>query len=505
VAISETSLRSQVQNAVAFLDNLFAAQTIATDQATVVAGTAGPLAKAKLEGAEIVRALVAQAIGSAQLLLGANMIDYSTEITLKPERDVLLAIGRLFDYFHANNISVESRVFDHGTWTTFGSSKGELSRLSLDEFAYGIEATFTEKRTLRCIADQSSGGRRFAEVFALEGSANGPDILDIRGSGASTNLTVASALNSGLSNSTFAQYSWTTAPAASTPATGVANDEVTDWTLGDPTDHELDVDLAPHTLPGITTPVTLRFNDNGSLSQKLSVSNAQVDLNSPYKAGFWIYRESSCDGTLTLAMGSTTKAVAMSTFSNSTWTWFELDDDEDLWPGNWLNDEAAVSLTLASRTTGTFVCSNPHWGPMSLFDGLWYFLPAGTSPHLLDDEITATSSIASDSKIQKHLAYAFGAYLPHRASVATITAAGGRTLTFATGPDTITASTGSFVTDGYVVGMKVVVAGTSSNDGTYSITAVAALVLTVSETLTAEGPLSATATLDGTPTIPDPS
>ena len=505
MAISETSLRSQVQNAVALLDNLFTSQTIATDQATVVAATAGPLAKAKLEGAEIVRALVAQAIGTSQLLLGANLIDYSTEITLKPERDVLLAIGRLFDYFHANNISIESRGFDHGTWTTFGSSKGELTRLSLDEYGYGIEATFAEKRTLRCIADQSSGGRRFAEVFALEGSANGPDILDIRGSGAATNLTVASAINSGLANSTFAQYSWTTAPAAAAPATGAASDEVTDWTLADPTDHELDVDLAPHTLPGITTPVSIRFNDNGSLSQRLSVSNAQVGLNSPYQVGFWIYKEASCDGTLTLAMGAASRAVAMSTFSNTTWTWFELTADENLWPGNWLNDQAAISLTLASRTTGTFVASNPHWGPMSLFDGLWYFLPAGTAPHLLDDEITATSSIASDSKVQKHLAYAFGAYLPHRASVATITAAGGRTLTFAASGKTITASTGSFVTDGYAVGMLVVVAGTSSNNGTFSITVVSALVLTVSETVVDEGPLSATATLDGTPTIVDPA
>lgn len=47
---------------------------------------------------------------------------------------------------------------------------------------------------------------------------------------------------------------------------------------------------------------------------------------------------------------------------------------------------------------------------------------------------------------------------------------------------TITRATGSFITDGYKVGGQVTIRASSSNDGTYTITGVAALTLTVSGT-----------------------
>jgi len=88
-----------------------------------------------------------------------------------------------------------------------------------------------------------------------------------------------------------------------------------------------------------------------------------------------------------------------------------------------------------------------------------------------------------------------------------VVSAGGRTLTFVDAdPDTITASTGSFIADGYRPGMRVIVAGTGSNNGTFLIMAVSALVLILDpvETLAAEGPLSGGETLDGTPTLAQP-
>lgn len=81
-----------------------------------------------------------------------------------------------------------------------------------------------------------------------------------------------------------------------------------------------------------------------------------------------------------------------------------------------------------------------------------------------------------------------------------VVSSGGRTLTFAdANPDTITASTGSFIADGFRAGMRVTVSGTASNDGTYIIASVSALVLTLVLTaaLVAEGPLSGGETLDG--------
>lgn len=59
------------------------------------------------------------------------------------------------------------------------------------------------------------------------------------------------------------------------------------------------------------------------------------------------------------------------------------------------------------------------------------------------------------------------------------------TCTFTT--STITRATGSFVTDGYAVGGQVTILSSTSNDGTFTITAVVALTLTVSGTPFAAG------------------
>ena len=79
-----------------------------------------------------------------------------------------------------------------------------------------------------------------------------------------------------------------------------------------------------------------------------------------------------------------------------------------------------------------------------------------------------------------------------------MTASGGRTLTFAAGSQTITASSGSFLTDGYTLGGTVTVTGTSASDGTYGISLVTALVLTLTSAPNNEGPFSATVALSGT-------
>lgn len=83
----------------------------------------------------------------------------------------------------------------------------------------------------------------------------------------------------------------------------------------------------------------------------------------------------------------------------------------------------------------------------------------------------------------------------------TKTASVSRTFTFnnnAPAADTITASSGDFTVDGFASGMYVTVGNTTSNDGTYLISTVAATTITLdaSESLTAEGPLN-NATLTG--------
>lgn len=83
------------------------------------------------------------------------------------------------------------------------------------------------------------------------------------------------------------------------------------------------------------------------------------------------------------------------------------------------------------------------------------------------------------------------------ASVQNVVASGGRTLTFAAGANTITASSGDFTTE-FSVGQLVAISGTTSNNGlSGTISGLTATVMTVAAALVNEGPLSATARVDG--------
>jgi hypothetical protein len=88
-------------------------------------------------------------------------------------------------------------------------------------------------------------------------------------------------------------------------------------------------------------------------------------------------------------------------------------------------------------------------------------------------------------------------------ATAEVVSSGGRTLTFAdANPDTVTASAGSFITDGFLAGMTLAV-DSPLNGGNFTIAKVTALVLTViaADAFAAEGPLSGGETLNGTPNL----
>jgi Pectate lyase superfamily protein len=76
-------------------------------------------------------------------------------------------------------------------------------------------------------------------------------------------------------------------------------------------------------------------------------------------------------------------------------------------------------------------------------------------------------------------------------TIAHFTGSGVDDLDFSTGPNEITRTAGSFITDGFKVGFPVSVSNTASNNGTKTVTAVAALILTVSDTLTLENNVDA--------------
>lgn len=509
MAATEAEHRTQLKNAVALLDNHLSGATVATDHDTLVQAVEGDLTAQKTAGANTFRARANAAFAAASLVLGPALRDYALQITGEPVASDQQALDVLYKHFNDNSYSIQARDFTFATPPSFSGTKGHLYRLTLDENGYDLEAQTPDKKVLICTANAETGAKRHEERFKLySATKRAVDFFDLPGGSQQTRagLIALSSRTSLLKNSGFTAYTWATAPTTGSDQTGVSGDSITSWTpTTSITNFQLTVDTVAEQLSGVTTPIGVRYLGNDKLSQALTVGNVTISAAVPYLLEVWVYRESSCDGDLTLALGSNSVTVDMTTLTNSAWNRVALTLDENLWPKNWAEDAADVEIQLSSRTTGTFVLGRVVLAPGFLFDGCWYWLSSGVTPFALDDTVTWTDSISTDSKIQKWLVYTYGRYLPAWPDATEVTASGGRTLTFAASGKTITASSGSFVTDGYKVGMLLTVAGSGSNNSTFTITAVTATVITVSETIVDEGPISSTATLNATATISDPS
>lgn len=423
-------------------------------------------------------------------------------------------LKRVRQYMVDNSHTLKSRNMTLGSSAAVGSPTGDgtIRRLSTDKDANTIETVGPETLTFTVDSDQQSGAQKHAEVFLVRGGAADPDDLEWSGSGASVGLTALNTVSTTIiDNSSFETHGATvddTAPASLT--------SITNWTIGSSAANYSLRSNASYVYRGYPgEPDTLwglEVTGDDSITQVLSDVNPAIsfDPNTPYFVRVAWKRVSTATGTLTLDFGVSQASVDVSTADADTWSHLFIALDEDSWHQNFNQDSIDMVLTTTS-IAGSIVLDDIVVSPMTLIGGSWYVADGGDVAWLRDDQYTVASSDDSTrAKMQYWLWRAFGyeGWMPTTVPATEITAAGGRTLTFADDdPDTITASTGSFVSDGYIAGMKLTVAGTSSNNGTYTIDTVAALVLTLvaSDTLAAEGPLSATATLNGASTITDPS
>lgn len=509
-------LETQLKNAVAMLNNYLANQTVATNIDTYIQSIESDFAQEQLAGAQIFRAQAAAVAAAARSVLGPILTAYCHHVVGVPERDPIAALDRIYTYFNDTPKQVVSRTFTFGSVSAGGSNTGSgtVRRLTADENSFDLEAAHADTKTIKCVADANTGALRHEEVFEIRGKNADVDLLPF-GSGSGSGLAFRggrvrslSSRDSVVRNPAWQKRTVATEPAASTPYTLTANDTITDWTATDNTQIDLDIDTTYRGAPGITTPTSLVLNGNVTLTQDFNDANIALDPNTPYWYQLAWQRRSSCDGTLALRVGAQSISVDVSTGTNGVWNLLVPTLGSANWPANIVESDADIDIQLSSNTTGNVVLGPVIVAPMFPFDGLWYAIVGGATPFLLDDSFTFADSIASDSKIQKWLFLAFGRYLPHVAAATQITASGGRTLTFNNAnPDTVTASSGSFVSDGYKAGMYLTVANSASNDGTYLINTVAATTITLdaSESLTAEGPVSATVTLDATAHISDPA
>lgn len=435
-----------------------------------------------------------------------------------PETNLQRGWEDIWDDFIDNYRTVESRAitFDTG-FTTAGTGNPTWRRLTVDESGYDIESVWADDINIECTASRTLGVELGQEAFRIS-MPRALDIfsLDISGENKATiEPSTFNLINDDVENLQDLSFENDTGAADSDP------DDCGAWidaagTYGTAKYAYIEdgyrLSVRESALnSGAGTKLCLQIKGDSELYQIIS----NIDENNPYDWGVWAKKTASQTGTLTMSVGSnSTATVDVSTLSTSSWTFVVPTLDKNLWPRNFDDSARKIKIVTTSSGGGTGIyVDNVKFEKFKQFNGTWWIGTPGSTAVQRDYTATVTDSISSDSVIQRHVFLAFGQrnttrgvgyYLPARAPATQVTASGGRTLTFANSGSTITASSGDFTSDGYYAGMKLTVAGTSSNNGDFTIISVSATVLTVSESITNEGPLSSTATLDAQGYIADP-
>lgn len=176
--------------------------------------------------------------------------------------------------------------------------------------------------------------------------------------------------------------------------------------------------------------VTLKFMDNNTATQYLSALTSIIDTAKPCFLILRYYRYSSCDGTLTLRLGSKTTTVTLTSVADTTWLDLVIGvSNSDGWYDNFKEDYtgygARIEITLASRTTGELGIGEIILAQPALYDGKYYLMTAGENnkdhqkDFLQGDSFTFTDSVSNTGRIQTTLARLYGKHLPHTSGTPT--------------------------------------------------------------------------------------
>lgn len=436
-----------------------------------------------------------------------------------PERDPRQIVVRLREgYMVDNAMYIKSRGPSYGAVSgVTGTGNFVVNRLTVDAQGQNLESTFLEAKRAEIVADQGTVDKH-EEVIEFRGLEAEPDFCALLGSGMQTRVALISAgsrfTQRYVVNPSFSDFAGT-APTAGVPTTcTAATTDLPGWVITTVGSAQvlLDTPTPYRGFPGDTTPYALRFTGNNKIVQTLSSNRRpQFQKNIPIYVQVAVYKESNCDGNIILRWGAITITTAMSGLNNAAWNIVRLTIGTNSWYDNFKTDTMTLELELASRTTGALVLDDVIVNPYYNVDGTWVAPVGGSTAALLGAYVTYTDALAGAEAVYQYLLFRAGlGYLRATANATQVTAAGGRTLTYANvgASDTITASSGSFISDGYKVGMLVTSAGTTNNNLTTGpLVTVTATVLTFGATTTLinEGPLAATATLNATPPLLDPT
>lgn len=339
-----------------------------------------------------------------------------------PNPDIQRLAIDLYHNMHDNSQTVNGRNITRGSPSAGGSNVGDgiLARLTQDWNQYPLEAGVPEVHYAVCRRDGLA--RRYgAEEFEFYGGDAAPDFAEQLGSGLrNVLLPVLHAGTSGPGASLVRNPSFDVEHGTTDADTA----KVSSWTISSGATSLEESSTIAMAAPGVTVANSrsLEFEADAKIVQSLDdvlrryLSDIYMNPR-PLFGAVLLNRQSSCDGTFSLKIGSQAVTVDVTTLTNGAWTWHVWKTDQSCWPQAWLEDDVDIELELSSRTTGTLLVDNlvcNFWTP---FNGTFYALRGGTTHFLNDDifTITDTGGALADAEVQWMYAHAMRSILGWRA------------------------------------------------------------------------------------------
>ena len=386
-----------------------------TLQDTLTQNAESDFAPAMLTAIQSARGGLASILGNGRGALDPVISAYGKFIDA-PEADQLIILGRVYDDFIDNSLTVQSRGFTFGPVVAGGSNvgNGTIKRLNVDENNLDIENQTPDAKLAELIRDANSGAIRNREIFQLRGGFGGIDVLDIEGVGDSRELESVDSTQSLVRNSGFDTLDGNTVTTLNSIPNWVVTD-TSDVSIVVSSNLELDATAANLFLP--------RVNDNETrhalvvtgadvrLRQKLVNIGQNLNVNSPYYLRIGFRRDlPAWAGTLTIKMGSVTASVVIA--AEVGFTVLEIHGISNNWFRNFNENDLAIVID-AVRTSGTkLYLDDLTFVRYVPFDGGWYIASPGQTPFKEQDIFNFTDT-ATESIIQRIIWILYGVYLPH--------------------------------------------------------------------------------------------
>lgn len=404
-------VRTQINNVVALLDKLYNAYEVDGTNAiglidTLQQSLEGDWTAGVAGGIEGLRSGLSAAITPATVraMLDPLFLTYGKVLGF-PEQDVPSILDRLYEYMVNNSEDVNGRGISRGAPAAGGSNVGNGTWYvnGTDKYGFPIESDIdkTEAMEAKCISDQTTGVRH-EEVFRLRSGDAPYDAMERGGQGLVAEISTTSARNSLLLNPSFSQ--------------GTSGSTISNWTVaaGAVGNTAKDTTNFYRGFQGDTTPAALQIGTaNLTLQQKLSTINRRFDPTVPYHFSIaWNRQVGSGAGTLLIRLGATNNSIAVAAQTG----WQILSVTATPGQGNWHNsfyeDDLDISIEW-THTSGTVLIDDCLLVPMVQFGSAYHMIRGGATPFSYDDVFTWTDTIATDSKVQFWIQYAYdGKYLP---------------------------------------------------------------------------------------------